>query len=64
MKVKLEREKKTKSIKYSGSVHSLLKKLKINPETVLIVRNDELLTKEDKLKDSDTIEILTVFSGG
>ena len=42
----------------------LLKKIDINPETVLVVRKDELLTEDRKLRNEDEVRILSVVSGG
>ena len=38
--------------------------LKINPETVLIVKNNELILAEDSLNDNDELRLLSVISGG
>ena len=38
--------------------------MKINENEVIIVRNDELITKDAKLKENDKIELLSVISGG
>ena len=64
MKVFIERQKKSKNMRFSGTVKSLLKKLRINPEEVIVSANDELVTEEDKLKDSDDVRVLSVISGG
>ncbi len=60
-----EREKSTNVVTLEGSsVSELLRHLQINPETVLVVRNDEVLTEGEALKDNDSIKILSVISGG
>lgn len=60
-----EKEQSTKKISFSGkNVKSLLAKLKINPETVIIARNNEIIIEEEILKDKDKLEILSVVSGG
>jgi sulfur carrier protein len=64
MEAFIEKEGKTKSVKFSGKVKRLLKELKINPETVIIIRNNALITTEDTLKNNDEIKILSVISGG
>ncbi len=64
MQVHIEREKRTEEIKFSGTVTELLKKIKVNPETVLVTRNGELLTTEELVSDKDKINILSVISGG
>ncbi|MBS3103897.1 MoaD/ThiS family protein [Candidatus Woesearchaeota archaeon] len=51
-------------IEFTGDVKGLLEKLKINPETVIVVRDDELLTDDVVLKNNDKIKVLSVISGG
>ncbi|MBW3010609.1 MoaD/ThiS family protein [Candidatus Woesearchaeota archaeon] len=50
--------------KFSGSGKDLLAKLKINPEEVLLLKNNELVDISEKLSDTDIVEILSVVSGG
>ncbi|MEM2130990.1 MAG: MoaD/ThiS family protein [Candidatus Woesearchaeota archaeon] len=64
MEIYLEKENKKININFKGKVKDLLKQLKLNSEEVLIVKEDELLTEEDNLKDSDNIKIMSVVSGG
>ncbi len=64
MKVFIEKENKNVELEFNGSVKNLLKKLDINLETVLIVKNNELITEIDSIKNSDEIKILSVISGG
>ena len=64
MKVFIEPDNETKEIEFGGTVSQLLKKLKINPETVIVARNNELVPEEEELKDSDEIKLLAVISGG
>ncbi len=54
----------TRKIEFKGSVLELLKKLNINPETVLVTKNNELVNHEEKLEDKDSVKILSVVSGG
>ena len=48
----------------NSSAADLLKKLNINPVTVLVARNNELILEDEKLKNNDNIKILSVISGG
>ena len=64
MKITIERPKKTVTMEYEGAAIDLLKKLEIPSEEVLIIRNGELVTEDEQLKDDDTIELLSVISGG
>jgi sulfur carrier protein ThiS len=62
-----ELTKKKEKVCFSGkdaNVKELLLFLKLNPEVVLIVRKDEVLTLDEPLKDKDRITILSVVSGG
>ena len=59
----IERENKEEIIDVK-SVPEIFSKLKINPQTVLIVKNDELIMEDDELKNNDKIKLLSVISGG
>ncbi len=61
--VYLERENKTVEVK-ELTVKEILKKLKINPTTVIITKNNELITEDAKLSDKEKIKVLPVISGG
>ena len=64
MKAIIEREKREKNVRFNGKLKTLLLKLSINPETVIVVRENELLTLDDIVNNKDTIKILSVISGG
>ncbi len=65
IKVTIERENSSRSIQFSGkTVKELLAKLRINPETVLVAKREEILTEDEELKDKDEITLLSVVSGG
>lgn len=64
MNIKIERPKQEKNMFFEGKAIDLLTILGINPEEVLIVKNKEIITLEDELKDEDEVEILSVVSGG
>ena len=46
------------------TVAQLLKNLDVVPESVLVIRNDTLATKDERLHESDVVEIRPVVSGG
>ena len=46
------------------SVRELLLELEVDPDTVLVIRDRELVTREERLADGDSIEIRPVISGG
>jgi sulfur carrier protein len=55
-----------REVKIAGpkTVGQLLKELALSPETVLVIRGDELITEDETVKEDDTIEIRPVISGG
>ena len=63
--IQLEKDHHLLKHNFSGqTVQDLLQELKLNSETVLIIRNNEVLTEEELLQDQDQLEILSVVSGG
>ena len=63
--VTTERTKTTETISFQGkTVKELLGQLSINSETVLVVRNNEVITEDETLSDKDQIKLLSVISGG
>jgi sulfur carrier protein len=46
------------------TVSALLERLELNPESVLVIRGDTLITRDTRLDDVDSIEIRPVTSGG
>ena len=45
-------------------VRELLQDLGLIPGTVMVIRNDELITEEDVVAADEAIEIRSVISGG
>ncbi|MCF8030213.1 MAG: hypothetical protein K9K39_04910 [Desulfohalobiaceae bacterium] len=45
-------------------VDRILSELRMNPETVLVLRSGALLTPDQKVNDDEEIEIWPVISGG
>ena len=69
MKVYVEKEDKQLDFKLAelkgiNNIKELLDNLKINPSTVLTVKNDEIVLEDEQLEDDDDIKILSVISGG
>ena len=46
------------------TVRDVLAELGINPDTVLVIRDRDLVTRADRLADDDDVEIRPVISGG
>jgi sulfur carrier protein ThiS len=64
MEVYVERMEKTLKMKFKGTVKGLLDKLGINPEDAMVVRDEDILTADDLVFNTDTIRVLSVISGG
>jgi sulfur carrier protein len=45
-------------------VRDVLADLAIDPDTVLVIRSGELLTRHDRVRDVDRLEVRPVISGG
>lgn len=63
VKVFIEKENKKLNAK-AVDIESLMKKLSINKEEVIVVKNSELTPRNEKLKDTDEVKFLSVISGG
>lgn len=46
------------------TVKAVLAELDIDPDTVLVIRDRELVTREERLNDGDLVEVRPVISGG
>ena len=64
MKIHLSQPDRDLELQGSKQVKAVLKELSIVSETVLVIRDDELLTEDETVRDSDSIEIRPVISGG
>ena len=64
MTVVLNHPMREMQVKGPKRVKELLRDLNLMPETVLVVRGDDLVTEDDTLRDEDHIEIRPVISGG
>ena len=64
MKVLLNHPAREKDIRGPKRVKDLLKELELLPESVLVIRGNELVTEDDTLRDEDQVEIRPVMSGG
>jgi uncharacterized protein (TIGR00269 family) len=64
MKVRLRNPDREVEIAGGRKVHDVLGELGIHPDTVLVIRERELLTREDRVGEEDLLEIRPVISGG
>jgi sulfur carrier protein len=64
MKVVMRHPTREVTVDGAATVRQLLDRLDILPESVLVIRSNELLTRSDHLHPDDTIELRPVISGG
>ncbi|HEX9506569.1 MAG TPA: MoaD/ThiS family protein [Acidimicrobiia bacterium] len=64
MKVLLRNPRREVEVDGPMTVHALLQRLALSPESVLVIVGDELVTHDAKLDDSAAVEIRPVISGG
>ncbi len=64
MKVVLRNPKREVDMRAPKNVGQLLRELDLVPESVLVIRNDTLVTHDERLVDDDVVEIRPVMSGG
>ena len=64
MKVVLRNPRREVEVVGRRRVRELLKELDILPETVLVIRGDEMITADTVVGDEDVIELRPVISGG
>lgn len=64
MKVLLRNPKRELEMDGPLRVHTLLQRLELNRESVLVIRGDTLVPGDAVLEDDDVVEIRPVISGG
>jgi sulfur carrier protein len=50
--------------KHGMTIRKSLQKLNIEPDSVLVTRNGELITDDEIIQQSDVIKLVPVISGG
>ena len=64
MKILLRNPRRELELPGPMTVHALLQKLEISPESVLVIVGDELVTRDARVDDAASVEIRPVISGG
>jgi sulfur carrier protein ThiS len=64
MRVVLRNPRRELELPAPRTVEQLLRHLDVVPESVLVIRNDTLVTRDQALGDEDVVEIRPVISGG
>jgi sulfur carrier protein ThiS len=64
VRVKLRNPDRVVEVSGPKTVSDLLGRLEIVPESVLVIRDQTLLTRDEGLSEGDEIEVRPVLSGG
>ena len=64
MKVRLRNPDREVEVAGGRPVQAVLDELGVNPDTVLVIRAGELITRETRLDEHDELEVRPVISGG
>jgi sulfur carrier protein len=64
VKVRLRNPDRELEVAGPRRVREVLADLGIDPDTVLVIRERTLVTREERLDDADEIEVRPVISGG
>jgi len=59
-----EKQEKTIDLEENSSIKDLLTKMNINPVTVIVSKEDNIILEDENLKDQDKIKLISVISGG
>lgn len=57
-------ERKEVEVKGDRPLKEILLELGLNPETVVVIRGEELLTLDERVGEGETLEVLSAISGG
>jgi sulfur carrier protein ThiS len=64
VRVKLRNPDRDVELRGARRVEDALTELSIDPDTVLVIRDGQLLTRGERLSDDDELEVRPVISGG
>ncbi len=57
-------ERKEVEVRGDRPLKEILLELGLNPETVVVIRGEELLTLDERVGEGETLEVLSAISGG
>jgi sulfur carrier protein len=64
VKVRLRNPDREVEVAGGRPVRAVLDELGVDPDTVLVIRAGELVTRETRVDDGDELEVRPVISGG
>jgi len=59
-----ENRERVVDIGNNRTVKALLESMKINPVTVIVSRDNNIITEDEEVNDKDKIRLFSVISGG
>jgi len=62
LKISFESEKRERILEVprGKKIHYILQKLEINPQKVIVLKNNQVVSEHEPLQEKDTIKIITV----
>ncbi len=57
-------ERKELEVRGGRPLREILEEVGVNPETVVAVRGEELLTPDERVGEEEVVEVLSAISGG
>jgi len=64
IRVRLPQKKKEIEVQGPRRVMDILAQAGVRPATVIVTRGKRLLTKDQRVEDGETIDVISVVSGG
>jgi sulfur carrier protein len=64
VEVKLRNPDRVVELSGPATVADVLRALDVLPEAVLVIRDSTLLTRDERVEDTDRLEVRAVLSGG
>ncbi len=64
MPVKLILNRQVLEVKAGKTLLKTLRSIGVQPESVLAIRQDQMITEDEILRDGETISLISVISGG
>jgi sulfur carrier protein ThiS len=64
IRVRMPQKKKEIEVPGPRRVMDILAQAGVRPSTVIVTRGKNLLTRDQRVEDGETIEVLSVVSGG
>jgi sulfur carrier protein len=62
--VRLGGKRRDVEVPERSKVRDVIKKARVNPETVIVRRGDDILLEEDTVRRNESLEFIRIISGG